>query len=145
MDILNDILSALSFGLASLYPDIPVCSEPVQGQLSASCFFIGFAGECSIRQEIGGRYAVSGTLNIAYLTPQNGEEQRHELNAVFARLALNLKTIRYCDLNLQLRGHTWREADGVLHDHCKFQTFLFLADDTPIMQDISVDREELKQ
>lgn len=146
MDILNDILSALSIGLDGLYPNIPVFAEQVPAKLPRRCFLIGYVGEVAMTRELGGRHCISGKLDITYLPPQKEDETelRREMNSVFARIALGLTDIQYRDLRLQLRGHVRQDAGDVLHDICKFKTFLLQADTIPAIGNISIGKEELK-
>lgn len=147
MDILNDILSALSVSLDALFPNIPICTELVPNNLPQRCFLIGYAGEATVTQEVSGRYKVSGKLDITYLPPEKEVElqTKREVNEVFARLALNLGVITFKALTLRLYDHTRQGSDeSALHDICKFSTFIFKNSNTPLMQNIKTDKELLK-
>ncbi|GEM_PF-1921916 len=146
MDIYNQILAALSTGLDGLYPDVPIYTEWVPDQLPAHCFLIGFAGDVSVINELGGRLKVSGQLDIAYLPPEKTEESeiKKELNGVFAAVSLQLRQLSYSGLTLKLQSHTRHDDGDELHDLCDFTTFLYPVDDTPKIKNIDIDKEALK-
>lgn len=148
MDILNDILSALSVGLDMLFPDTPIYPETVPDQVPSRCFLIGFAGGVDIVRQFPGRRKLSGKLDITYLAPEEKDSTgtKRELNRVYAALALHLTCVRYGSVELKLKQHRRVDdgSDGVLHDLCDFDTFLFAVEDIPVMETIDIEEERLK-
>ena len=72
MDILNDLLSAVSAGLDTLYPDVPVFAELVPDEIPARCFFVDFAGDPLLDKTVWNRHEVSGKLDITYCSQKTG-------------------------------------------------------------------------
>lgn len=146
MDCFNYILAALSKGLDSLFPDIPVFAEEIPQELPERCFLTGFAGEVEAIRDLGERYRIEGSLDITYLAPQNGPETeiRRELNRIAGKIALELGVIRYQDTVLRLRKHKYRTDGSELHNICEFSTFLFHLDQTPVMDQIKVGEKRVK-
>lgn len=132
------ILAALSTGIDGLYPDIPVYSEWVPGELPKRCFLIGFAGDTDVKGELGGRVKVSGKLDITYLPPEEAEDLKvkKELNTIFSTICLQLTSIHTEGVSLKLRNHTRHDDGDELHDLCDFTTFLYPVDDTPALKNL---------
>lgn len=142
-DILNFLLYALSNGINEIFPDIPVIAEEVPDELPEECFLIGFAGEISIEHDFDRRYKVEGSFDITYILKKNsGAESRH--NEIFSKLSLEMKIVSYKDiLSLRLGSHKKRTVDNALHDICKFKTFLYEIENTPLIQNIDYQEEVL--
>lgn len=145
MDVLNDILAALSLGIKTLLPDIPIYSEWVPDELPCECFLIGFAGEVNIGKAVSGRMVVSGQLDIVYLPPRKETElqARKKMNHIFSLLSLQLRVLRYKGVTIRLDQHTRRGADDELHDICRFETYLYESVESPVMGDIDVNERNL--
>ena len=76
---------------------------------------------------------MSGSLDIAYLSPKRGEELVRELNQVFAGLCFGLQHITFNGTRLRLYNHTRQTADDVLHDICAFETFIIITDEAELI------------
>ena len=147
MDGLNVILAAVSVGLGSFFPNVPVYPELVPEKVPERCFLIGFAGGVEVSPQPHGSRKASGTLDVTYLAPATGTpEVRRELNSVFFTLALELRRVTYEGVDLMLRRH--RRTDdgkaGRMQDLIAFSALFFPVDDTPRMNDISIKKEEVK-
>lgn len=148
MDILNDILSALSVGLDAMFPDVSIYPEVVPEKVPPRCFLIGFAGGVETVRQLPGRHKLTGKLDITYLAPESKDstETKRELNRVYAALALHLTHIRYGPVELLLKRHRRVDdgSDGTLHDLCDFDTFLFYTENIPVMETIDIEEERFK-
>lgn len=69
MDGLNVILAAVSVGLGSFFPNVPVYPELVPEKVPERCFLIGFAGGVEVSPQPHGSRKASGTLDVTYLAP----------------------------------------------------------------------------
>lgn len=144
MDILNIILGAVSNGIYNLYPELDIFTEFVPEKLPKRCFLLGYAGDPKINKDLGERYLVSGKIDIAYFIPKKDKELNEEFNRVFSNIAFGLQYAEYEGIKVRLFNHERQVADGVLHDICNFESFIFKADNSPSINDISVDKEGIK-
>ncbi len=148
MDLLNDILAAVSVGLGVICPGIPVCVEDVPQRVPPRCFLIGYAGEVTVAPYPHGGRSVSGTIDITYFAPERGKEPeiKRELNVVFGQLSLGLSHVSYGGISVTLGRHRRTDdgKDGALRDLVSFRAFLYPVDTTPLMNDISIGKEEIK-
>ena len=133
MDILNDILAAVSNGINSLYPNLDIFSEFVPDDLPDTCFMIGFAGEPEIKKELGKRYKASGKIDITYYVPKHSPTLNAEFNRVFLNLSLNLQRVTFNETTISLFSHTHKVDDDILHDICSFSTYIYANDNTPFI------------
>lgn len=141
MDLLNDIIAALSKGLAKLFPDIPIFPETVPQELPQRCFLIGFAGQVETALGRCDRYAVTGSLDITYLAPEDAADTREELNRVSFVLSVGLNVIQHGGMALTLRRHQCRTDGNELHDVCPFHAAVRRVKTTAAMEDLKIKRE----
>lgn len=141
MDLLNDIMAALSKGLAGLFPDIPVFAETIPQELPERCFLVGYAGQVETALGRCDRYAVTGSLDITYLTPEEFPDARKELNQVAARLALELNMIRFGELTLRLHRHNCQTDGNELHDVCPFYAAVRRVKPVVLMEDLHIKKK----
>lgn len=144
MDILNILLGAVSNGLYSLYPELDIYTELVPEKLPKKCFLIGYAGEPTINKDLGERYLVSGKIDIAYFVPKKSKELNEEFNRVFSTIAFGLQHLSYEEVNVRLFNHKREIVDDVLHDICSFECYIFRIDNTPLINEVSVNEEAIK-
>lgn len=144
MDILNQILSAVSVKLDALYPDVKIFVEEIPQCLPTRYFILNIAGSSEIAQELDERYRVSGTVDIAYFVPRHSPSLQQEYNRVFARVALELRRVSFGSLRLLLHGHRRQDVDDVLHILAQFETHLYRVDHTPMIGGVGVDKMEAK-
>ncbi|EYE88270.1 hypothetical protein Q428_08705 [Fervidicella metallireducens AeB] len=141
MDILNSILAGVSNGLYKLYPELDIFSEFVPEELPDRCFLIGFAGEPIINKHLGERYKITGKIDIAYFVPKKAKELNEEFNKVFCNLAFELQNVEYEGIRIRLFSHERQVVDEVLHDICSFESFVVKVDNSPMINNISVNKE----
>ena len=144
MDILNDLLSAVSVGLDTLYPDVPVFAELVPDEIPARCFFVDFAGEPLLDKTVWNRHEVSGKLDITYCSQKTGTELQRELNAVCASLCLNLLAVSYGGITARLSGHQRQVVDRDLHILCNFCVHLYRIDNTPLIDTVRIGEKAVR-
>lgn len=138
MDLLNDIMAALSKGLAGLFPDVPVFAETVPQELPERCFLVGFAGQVETALGRCDRYAVTGSLDITYLAPEELPDAKEELNRVSFVLSVGLNIIQYNGLALTLRRHSCRTDGNELHDVCPFYAAVRRVKPVTLMEDLKI-------
>lgn len=148
MDVFNDVLTALSVGLDALFPMVPIYPEAVPEKVPPRCFLIGFAGGVETVRQLPGRHRLSGKLDITYLAPESKDsiQAKQELNRVYAVLALQLTYLQHGPVELLLKRHRRVDdgSDGVLHDLCDFDTFLFATENTPTMKVVDIKKERFE-
>ena len=144
MDILNTILGGVSNGLYKLYPELDIFSEFVPEKLPQRCFLIGFAGEPIINKHLGERYKISGKIDIAYYVPKKTKELNEEFNKVFCTLAFELQNVEHEEIRIRLFSHERQVVDDVLHDICSFESFITKVNDSPMINNISVNKEGIE-
>lgn len=144
MDILNSILAGVSNGLYKLYPELDIFSEFVPEELPDRCFLIGFAGEPIINKHLGERYKITGKIDIAYFVPKKANELNEEFNKVFCNLAFELQNVEYEGIRIRLFSHERQVVDEVLHDICSFESFVVKVDNSPMINNISVNKEGIE-
>lgn len=138
MDLLNDVLSAVSVGLDTHFPDVEIFPELVPNELPKRCFLIGFVGDVPNDRVSPNRYELSGTLDIAYISPKRGASLQRELNRVFMELSLHLQLVSFGGITVRLMQHKRRVVDDILHDICDFSTQLYQVEHTPKIRDIKI-------
>ena len=137
IDIFNDILSCVSNGLDSVFPNIPAFSDTIPNDIPSECFLLDFAGDPEIKKELGHRYKVSGSIDIAYLVPENKIlEAKPRFTTIFAEISLRLQHLSYRNINIRLFSHKMQIADGVLHDICVFTTYLNRINNAPVISHV---------
>lgn len=141
MDLFNDIMAALSKGLAKLFPDVPIFPETVPQELPERCFLAGFAGQVETALGRCGRYAVTGSLDITYLAPEDATDTREELNQVSFVLSVGLNIIQHGGLALTLRRHECRTDGNELHDVCPFYAAVRRVHPVTMMEDLKVKKK----
>lgn len=144
MDILNDLLSAVSAGLDTLYPEVPVFAGLAPDEIPACCFFVDFAGEPLLDKTVWNRHEVSGKLDIAYCSQKTGSELQRELNAVCANLCLNLRSVSYGGITARLSGHQRQVVDRELHILCNFCVHLYRIDNTPLIDTVRIGEKAVR-
>lgn len=144
MDILNEILTAVSVTLDVLFPGTPVYAEDIPQELPERYFILDYAGNPEIKLELGRRYIISGRLDIAYYIPLEQPDAHKELNAVFATLALQMQRCVSDLLSLRLETHQRNVVDFALHDICPFTCWLLCESGIPEIKDITINKEEVQ-
>lgn len=138
MDLLNDVLSAVSVGLDAHFPGVEIFPELVPNELPKRCFLLGFVGDVPNDRVSKNLYELSGTLDIAYLSPKRGASLQRELNRVFMEISLHLQLVAFGEISVRLMQHKRRVVDDILHDICNFSTQLYQVEHTPQIREIKV-------
>lgn len=138
MDLLNDIMAALSKALNGVFPDVPVFAEEIPQELPERCFLIGFAGQVETALGRCDRYAVTGSLDITYLAPEELPDVKEELNRVAFRLSFGTEIIEHNGLSLRLRRHNCRTDGNELHDICPFYAAVRRVTQPAMMEDLKI-------
>lgn len=138
MDLLNDILGAVSAELGAHFPGVEVFTELAPRELTQCYFLLDFAGDVSNEHVSKNRYELSGTLDIAYVSPNQGDSLQQELNRVFMEISLHMQLVSFGGVSMRLARHKRRVVGNILHDICDFSIQLYQVEHTPKMRDIKI-------